>query len=286
MSLFFAMIPVGTAFAFIIGSAVFVAVIFAILPLKEPKKGRYDVTKNSPSPGILQGLKVLFTNPAYLFVVIGQTPLAGGLTAMADWLPAYFSRTYDMSATLAGLLVGGIVVVGAVAGTFLGAVLGDLSKRFTKQPYFFVSYMGLILATPLTIAILLMNIKYLACSLIFVSVSAVYIYVGPINAVLNNSVDANSRSRAMSLNLLIVNSCGSSYSSAVVGAISDSTGKLDMALLVVPIMFFLACVIWIVAWLVVKQSTAGEVASTVLGDPPLPSEGSVSPDVELDSNTL
>ncbi|KAH3745486.1 hypothetical protein Pelo_13140 [Pelomyxa schiedti] len=92
--------------------------------------------------------------------------------------------------------------------------------------------MGLILATPLTIAILLMNIKYLACSLIFVSVSAVYIYVGPINAVLNNSVDANSRSRAMSLNLLIVNSCGSSYSSAVVGAISDSTGKLDMALLV------------------------------------------------------
>lgn len=277
LTVYYSVQPIGGALGYLIGGVLgaiigwrwtFVAsslpgiVAILILLLREPKKGRFEEKQVEP-PGLWEGTKILLRSSAYVISTIGYIAISFGLGASADWLPTFFSRTYGFSLGVAGFLSGALVVVGGFCGTFTGGFLGDLCRKYISQPYFFVCGVSVLISAPIIFYVFMLPPpKYATCFLLVVSVTFSWMYVGPCNAILNNSVSANMRGRSNAVSVLLIHLLGDASSPAIVGAISDATGNLLYGLSIVPLSFLIAGLVWCFGWLVVKQNTDGIVHPT------------------------
>lgn len=71
---------------------------------------------------------------------------------------------------------------------------------------------------------------------------------GPINTIIANSVPVSIRARAFSISILVIHMLGDAISPLIIGVVSDSTGSLKAAVLMIPVAIGIACVIWICGW--------------------------------------
>eukprot|EP01106_Pelomyxa_sp_JSP_P000707 TRINITY_DN11039_c0_g1_i1.p1 TRINITY_DN11039_c0_g1~~TRINITY_DN11039_c0_g1_i1.p1 ORF type:complete len:192 (-),score=33.66 TRINITY_DN11039_c0_g1_i1:44-619(-) len=177
--------------------------------------------------------------------------------AVGDWISTFFSRYYGMSLAVAGTLVGVLSLVTGVIGGPSGALLADAFVRCVNQPYFFEAWIVTAVGS-LGFALAVMT-KTLGPCLVCVVIANVATAMGaaPMSATLNNSVSANMRGRAGGTAMLLLHLLGDSYSATLVGYISDVTGSLITALLICPVVYFLAVVIWFLGWLIVRQQQWG-----------------------------
>src|SRR5689334_10833154 len=98
--------------------------VFALLALtmREPLRG---ATEKGPSlrqtgeAGLTQFFQLLKI-PTLRATIIAQTLLFFVLASNAFWLPTVLQRRFDLSSTSAGLLAGGVIVIGGLIGTLAG----------------------------------------------------------------------------------------------------------------------------------------------------------------------
>ena len=141
--------------------------------------------------------------------------VVGGL---AFWMSAYliFRRQPPEVATP---IFGGITVVAGLLSTLLGGFVADrLQKRFSGA-YFLVSGVGMLVAFPLTIAMLYTPFP-LAWVFLFGAVFFVFLNTGPSNAALANVVEARVRATAFAVNILIIHFLGDAFSPPLLGAVA------------------------------------------------------------------
>jgi fucose permease len=75
-----------------------------------------------------------------------------------------------------------------------------------------------------------------------------WFYNGPVNTTLVNCVPSGMRARAFSLSILSIHILGDAISPPIIGAISDATGNLTVAVLVAPVMLAVGGVFWGIGW--------------------------------------
>ena len=75
-----------------------------------------------------------------------------------------------------------------------------------------------------------------------------WFYNGPINAILANSVPSAMVARAFSLSILSIHLFGDAISPPIIGALSDATGSLPTAVLLVPATMAVGAAIWLYGW--------------------------------------
>jgi hypothetical protein len=76
-----------------------------------------------------------------------------------------------------------------------------------------------------------------------------WMYNGPVNALIVNSVDAGLRARAFGVSIFMIHAFGDAVSPPIIGAISDATDKnLPLALVLVPIGLFVGAAVWLIGW--------------------------------------
>ena len=97
-----------------------------------------------PNASLTEVLVELAKNKHYVVSVAALVMITFGSGGMADWFPTYLQREASSSLNLAGLVVGGVTVIGGLGGVYLGAHLGEYAKSRTKNPYFLVSGVGLV----------------------------------------------------------------------------------------------------------------------------------------------
>lgn len=105
----------------------------------------------------------------------------------------------------------------------------------------------------------------------FVAQVFLWLNSGPINAILANSgttyeylssshkifslkVPATIRTRAFSLQILLIHLLGDAISPLIIGAISDATGSLRKAAIIVPFALFLGSVMWGLGWYFAQEN--------------------------------
>jgi fucose permease len=194
---------------------------------------------------------------------------------MADWLPTWLARErgYDLAGmdptawhTLrvtdaarfdahvktaldsVGLIVGGVTVVGGLGGTLIGGWLGDRMAKWTRHPYLALSALTMIPAALLAAGALHATNLTLTLVLVGAAQLLMWCYNSPINALIANSTDAALRVRAFSLSILCIHLFGDAISPTIIGALSDATGSLTLALDVVPATLLLGGLVWLVGW--------------------------------------
>lgn len=206
----------------------------------------------------------IFSAP-YVVSVVGFMFIGFAMAGMADWGTSFFVRYYDMSASTAGTVCGIMTVVCALLGTMLGGIICEYVGRILKRhPQLFVSSITLFMSSVIFISPMLIESidSFAACCMCFcVGFVLCYIYYGPMNAYIINSVPKELRSRATGI-MYFCRHLGGSFASSVVGAISDANhSDLRTALSVAPLAIFGAGFIWFCAFIVIPGDAEKLLAS-------------------------
>ncbi len=263
-TLFYVATPVGSAIGFVLGGvlgehygwrAAFLAVglpgiLVAALALlmKDPVRGAFDDKPPEPVSWPV-ALKALAKNRIYVFTVVGYTLVTFATGGIADWFATFLSRVRGMQLSEADLAIGVSAVVGGLVGTALGGYLADKLAKKTRQPYLAISGLAMIPAVVLTVvALFVVRAPMAIVGCVLFAQLFLWAYNSPVNALLVNSVEPGLRARAFGLSILCIHLFGDVLSPPLIGIVSDSTGSLEEALIMVPIAIAAGGLVWLVGW--------------------------------------
>ncbi len=277
-TIFYIAIPVGSAIGFSLGGVLgaaygwrtaFLAVglpgILAAglaLLMKDPPRGAFDGAPAEPVSWPV-ALKSLARNRVYVFTVGGYTAVTFATGGIADWFPHFLERVRHMDLVAATSAIGAAAVVGGLVGTAWGGAAADLLARYTRQPYLALSGLAMIPATALAIvAIFVFRQPTFIIGALVATQLFLWAYNAPVNALIVNSVPPGMRARAVGLSILSIHLLGDAVSPLLIGVVSDVSGSLETAMVMVPIAAGVGAIIWLVGW-----RTLPDVPLTASGPP-------------------
>ena len=267
MAIFCGAIPVGSALGYVLGGVINHQLgwrwAFYMVAVPGILLGLFCFFQTDPraSSGVrperkranLSDYLCLLRNRSFVFNCLAQTAMTFALGGLAFWMSAYliFRRQPPEVATP---IFGGITVVAGLLSTLLGGFVADrLQKRFSGA-YFLVSGVGMLVAFPLTIAMLYTPFP-LAWVFLFGAVFFVFLNTGPSNAALANVVEARVRATAFAVNILIIHFLGDAFSPPLLGAVAGHA-DMNIAFLVIAAAMLLSGVIWLLGMKYLAADTA------------------------------
>lgn len=263
-TIFYVAIPVGSALGFAIGGALGaaygwrtafyavglpgLAIAAVALLMKDPVRGAFD---DAPPRQVSfpEAIRLLLKNPVYLTTVAGYTLVTFATGGIGDWFAEFLHRVRGMELEKATLAIGASAIIGGLLGTSLGGFVADRLVGVTRQPYLAVSGVFMV---PATLLVCLSLFVFEDPTWVIASVVAAQVFVwaynAPVNALLVNSVEPSLRARAFGISILCIHALGDAVSPPIIGSISDRTGSLVGALIIVPVTLALGGLIWIFGW--------------------------------------
>ena len=263
LSYFYLAIPVGSALGFCFGGVVgqqwgwrwpFYLVTFPGLALAalcwfmpEPRKllaacaGPHPAT--AAAPPLREALAGLLRNRPYLYNTAAMTAMTFAIGGLSFWVPGYIHE-YRGVPDLGQIntLFGAITVVGGLFATAAGGLLADRMKRRHPGAYFLVSGAGMLIAFPLTVAILFTPFPWF-WAVLFVVEFFLFFNTGPANAALVDATQPGIRATAFAVNIFLIHALGDAISPPLIGAIADRW-KMNAAFLTVSGMIAIAGLLW------------------------------------------
>jgi MFS family permease len=242
-SIFYLAIPVGTAVGYLLGgylsqfsflgqphlsgwrlpflvcAAPGVLLSLLLLTIPEPRRGAQDHLKSSAERSTVLGL---LHNRAFWTVSFGMAGMTFAVGGMQVWMPTFLGRVRHIPLNIANFKFGLLTVVAGVVATLAGRWLGDFALKYTKGGYYLVSAIGLGLAVP-AILFAVYTTGPLLFPAIFLGEFFILLNTSPLNAALVNSVNAEVRATAISINIFVFHILGDAFSPYIMGHISDRT---------------------------------------------------------------
>jgi len=141
---------------------------------------------------------------------------------LAFWIPSFLARSFHLELVERSLIYGTIVLVGGVAGVWLGGVVGDRLKQARPSAYALVPTVTYGLCLP-TFLLAFSSHSIVATAVLFVIPTALSLaWLGPVIGAVNGLVPAHMRATASAMFLFINNLIGLGLGTLVIGMISDS----------------------------------------------------------------
>jgi predicted MFS family arabinose efflux permease len=263
-TIFYIAIPVGSALGFAVGGALGAAfgwrtAFYAVglpglaiaglaLLMKDPVRGAFDEAQPR-QVSFSEALRLLARNPVYVVTVLGYTLVTFATGGIGDWFAEFLHRVRGMELEKATLAIGASAIIGGLLGTSLGGVVADRLVGKTRQPYLAVSGVFMLPATALVcLALFVFEDPTTVIATVIAAQVFVWAYNAPVNALLVNSVEPSLRARAFGLSILCIHALGDAISPPIIGSISDSTGSLLGAMVIVPITLLLGALVWLFGW--------------------------------------
>ncbi len=264
LTIFYVAIPVGAALAYAIGGpvgqaygwrAAFLIVglpgLLAaglVLLIREPVRGGLDQASAAVRATWREALPRLRRIAPYVVAVAGYVAVTFASGALAEWAPAFLTRSRGLSTAQSGVITGAGVGLGSLLGTLSGGLLADRLRGRTRSPYFALSGISMGLAAVAVAIALTVHGALLIGFAIFVAQFFMWFYNGPINAIIVNAVPFELRARAVGLSILMIHMFGDAISPVIVGRISETTGNLGAGMVMIPVMMLVGALIWVYGW--------------------------------------
>jgi MFS family permease len=243
LSTFYVAIPVGAALGYLAGGqlgslfgwrAPFLICAlpgFAVAALyglfgREPERGACDHLRSTHSRSTFRGL---FRNPAYLAATFGLALLTFAMGGMSWWMPEFLRRASGLSMSSASLVVGATTVVDGIAGTLVGGWLAQRWLARDHRALYLLSFWSVLLTFACGLVVFF---GPHGCTIpaLFAAEFFLFLNTGPLNTAIINSVAAPIRATAVGLNFFIIHCFGDTFSPQIIGAVSDATGSLRLAM--------------------------------------------------------
>ncbi len=239
LTIFYTAIPVGAAFGFALGGAlggrfgwrvpfyvsagpgILIAVLIWFF-MKEPKRGETDFSHEGGKKSVKDSVLGLAKNPQYLFATFGMAMVVFSLGGISAWVPSFLQRAGGYSSGAAGLIVGGVTVLGGLGGTAVGGWIAQQWLKTNKRALYLISAWSALLTVPPAVACFFgpkwAMVPGLALALFFI-----FLGNGPLNAAIVNSVNGTIRATAIAMELFLIHALGDAPSPRLIGLVSDHT---------------------------------------------------------------
>jgi len=227
-------------------------ILFAILAfaMREPLRG--SVEERGPAvkqtkDATLRTFLGLLRIPTLRATILSQTVLFFVLASNAFWLPTLLQRRFDVSLSQAGLISGGVLVLGGLIGTLAGGWIADRLGRSHPAAYLQVGIAGFLIGAVFIVISLLapLNIGPIPIFIpaFLIAVICLYLYSGPFTAVSQNVVSPALRASSVTMLLFVAHVFGDSHSTSDIGFLSDRIGLQAALLVTSPTLLVVAAII-------------------------------------------
>jgi MFS transporter, Spinster family, sphingosine-1-phosphate transporter len=292
LAYFYAAIPAGSALGYVIGGlmlwlthdwrwAFYVVappgLLLALLCLfmREPPRGQSDPATR-PHAASWRDYLIILRTPSFVLCTLGYTATTFTVGGLAAWMPKYFSvNRGEGDLGPVGMIFGGILAASGLLATLAGGWAGDALRRRFPGSYFLVSGLGMLVAFPLMLAVLVAPYPW-DYVLVFVTVFWLFFNTGPVNTIVANVTHPAVRASAFALVILVIHLFGDVASPPIIGFIAGqarataeaapqpswwtsflaSRGGWDFSFCVVSLMILLAGVLWLWGAKYLERDTA------------------------------
>jgi len=233
-------IPVGSSLGIVLGGFIthwmswrmaffiagFAGLILAPLlrtTVREPLRGVHDVSRAARErPSLFQVMAVLARCPSFWGLSFGAASGSMMGYGLFFWMPSFLVRSFALSLVQASLAYGGLLLVGGVAGIWLGGVMADRRGTRQKSIYAMIPAFAFLATLPCYVAgVLSTTIE--GCVLILLVPTALGLaWLGPVLTAVQHLVPPDMRATAFALFLFINNLIGIGLGTTLIGVLSDA----------------------------------------------------------------
>jgi MFS family permease len=208
---------------FIVGLAgLLLAPVFR-LTVREPQRGRYDNhAVTGQTPGLQQILATLAAKPSFWLMALGASFSSMIGYGIFFWLPSFFVRSYGLSLLDASLFYGANLLLGGIAGIWLGGWLGDRFGHKRHSQYARIPAIAFIATVPFYVLAILSPNLVLGFLVLLVPTALGLAWLGPVMSAIQHLVRPDMRATASAVFLFIINLIGIGVGTYAIGAISDT----------------------------------------------------------------
>ena len=208
----------------IVGLAGLPAALMVRLFVPEPVRGGFDSVDGAasePAPPFLEVVAKLGRTPSFWLLSFGAA--SGSILGygLIFWLPSFFSRSFGLELAEVGWFYGSIVLVGGVAGTWLGGWFGDRVGADNPGAYALVPAVCFLIAAPAFAFGLFAPSLTVSWLLFVVGQMLALAWLGPVIAAVQHIVPPNMRATASASFLFINNLIGIGFGIFFLGFMSD-----------------------------------------------------------------
>jgi MFS family permease len=208
----------------IVGLAGLPAALLVKMGIKEPVRGGFDTADGSASAGAPPFPVVAATlarTPSFWLLSFGAA--SGSILGygLIFWLPSFFSRSFGLELIEVSWYYGSIVLVGGMAGTWLGGWIGDRTGQANPGGYALVPAVCFLIAAPCFAFGLFASLE-VAWLLFAIGQMLALAWLGPVIAAVQHIVPPNMRATASASFLFINNLIGIGFGIFFLGFMSDA----------------------------------------------------------------
>lgn len=203
--------------------------VVVFLTVREPARGRLDpVAGVAPKrEGFLRAMAFLWSQKACVHVIMG-----GGICALWGWgliwfAPTFLQRAYQLDVGQAGGLLGPIHLVTGTVATVVTAWLLSRPAFADPRRICWLLAAGVALATVPSFIAFQTHDLGVARLMFWLFIPALYFYVGPAMALVQNLAPAGMRATFISVSVLVANVLNLIVAPQAVGLLSDHFGGAE-----------------------------------------------------------
>jgi len=181
-----------------------------------------DGSASAPAPPFLEVAATLARVPSFWLLSFGAA--SGSILGygLIFWLPSFFNRSFHLALGQVGWFYGSIVLVGGVAGTWLGGWFGDRTGSADPGGYARIPALCFAIAAPVFAIGLFAPNLWLGWLLFAIGQMLALAWLGPVIAAVQHIVPPNMRATASASFLFINNLIGIGVGIFLPGFMSDA----------------------------------------------------------------
>lgn len=207
----------------IVGLAGLPAALLVKLGIREPVRGGFDTVDgqaSEPAPPFPTVAATLARKPSFWLLSFGAA--SGSILGygLIFWLPSFFTRSFDLELSQVGWFYGSIVLVGGMAGTWLGGWFADRTGPDRPGSYALIPAVSFLIAAPIFAIGTMTHSLALAWILFTIGQMLALAWLGPVIAAVQHIVPPNMRATASASFLFINNLIGIGFGIWLLGRIS------------------------------------------------------------------
>jgi predicted MFS family arabinose efflux permease len=213
---------VGWRWTFVLfGAPGILLVLLTLFTLREPERLRSPAEDSEGAQSFMHVTGRLLALPTYRHLVLGFASATFVTFGFAQWLPTFYSRTFDLSVSTIGLITGLALGGGMTIGAVLGGLIANRLMVRDMRWGLWISIIGLGASMPLMLVILFAPDYRVAFAAHLCQATIGGLSLGPLLASIQAVVRSTERAMAQSLNGFLTSLIGFGGGPAFVGYLSD-----------------------------------------------------------------
>jgi MFS family permease len=168
--------------------------LLVLLTIREPARGRLDAVDADQRASLVESLRFLWRQRAAFHIIMGSGVCSLWGWGLIWWTPTFLMRTYGLNVGEAGAVTGHIHLIGGVLASVGAAWLFARPSMLDPRRVCWVLAGGIGLATIPSVIAYWTHSLVLARTMFWLFIPAIYFYIGPCMALVQNLAACHMRS--------------------------------------------------------------------------------------------